>query len=257
MSGRTMSYNGRYFTGTKEDLSRARSLGVVPANLGTGLTHAPATAPDIEQINGAAPDGNGGWLVGQHNGVRIEDDTSFVVGAAPGLVVLGGGLSSQVATRADVGAARAWPNPFAAVADALNTIVTGLKRVFEQGAEGEGTAVDVTSAAQRAAISRTAETLAGNGSGVPPSTLLSDKGLGIIAGEGGNIISDQGAGIMSAEGLSFRDAQGNLIGHAGGNLISDKGLGLLGQSGGTIIAVDGPKAMPVYGGNLIGHAGGN
>lgn len=257
MSGRTMSYDGRSFQGTQEDLVRARSLGVVPANLGTGLILAPTTAPTIQQITGAAPDGNGGWLVGQHNGVHVADDTSFVVGAAPGLVALGGGLSFETAQRTDATTAEAWPNPFAAVANALNSIVTGLKRVFEQGADGEGTAAQLTSAAEQAAISQAADALTGNGAGVPPSGLLSDKGLGIIAAGGGNIITDQGAGIIATGGLNFRDAEGNLIGHAGGNLISDKGTGLIGHAGGNIIATGGLNLMPVYGGNLIGHAGGN
>lgn len=255
MSGRVMSWTGSGYAGTQEDLDRSRSLQVVPANLGTGLAGPPQAAPQISQGEGALPTADGGFVVGQHNGVVIPDDSNFVVGAAPGLLAIGGGLPSSIAARSVSPAA--WANPFAGVADFLNGIVTGLQRTFAQGsgAAGEGTAAERTSAAERAAITTSAEVLAVNGAAVPASGLISDKGIGIISTGGLNIIATGGLNIISTGGLNFRDAQGNLIGHAGGNLIGQAGGNLIGHAGGNIIATGGLNMVPVYGGNLISDKG--
>ena len=63
-------------------------------------------------------------------------------------MVIGGGLPQQVGSSSKP-VARAWPNPFQAVANMLNTIVTGLSRTFAQGADGEGTVAKKTTAADQ------------------------------------------------------------------------------------------------------------
>ncbi len=250
MAGREMVRNahGNYVS-TQADVDRARALPVVPANLGTGLSGAPVAAPDVVQAEAAYPNGDGTWTAGEHNSVSILDDTNFAVGAAPGLVAIGGGLES--AGRA----ARAWPNPFQAIADAVNHVVTGLQRAFEQGADGPGTAYERTSAEQRADIAASADALAANGAAVPPSGLISDKGLGLISDKGLGLVDLAGATLVNADGLELRDAQGNLIGQAGGNIISNDGAGLIGQAGGNVISTGGLNFTPVAGGQVISTGG--
>lgn len=251
MSGRTMTHTNGDWVGTQEDVDRAKSLPMVPANLGTGLSGAPTAPPVIVQATAAHPNGDGTWTSGQVNSVRILDDTNFAVVATDGFVDIGGGLTGQVGSSRS---ARAWPNPFQAIADAANYVATGLARAIEQGA---GTIANVTTAVQRQGIARTAEIMAANGAATPSSNLISDKGLGIISDNGGGVISTGGLNVISTGGLNLRDAQGNLIGQAGGNLIGQAGGNIISNDGAGVISTGGLNLTPVRGGNLIGQAGGN
>ncbi|HEX2893069.1 MAG TPA: hypothetical protein VHO29_03595 [Marmoricola sp.] len=222
MSGRTLTWDGTKYVGTDGDLTRARSLEVVPANLGTGLLGAPVQPPSITQISAAVPAGNG-YAVGEHNGVVVADNTNFTVGAAEGLLAIGGGFDSQVHGRRVI-ASRAWPNPFAAIADALNTIVTGLKKVLDQGASAPGRVEEELTSGDQSKLGNTAQILSDNGASAP-SGLISDKGLGVISTGGGNVISTGGGNVISTGGL-------NLIGQAGGNVISTGGGNVISTGGG-------------------------
>ncbi len=216
MSGRSLTANGKgEYRGTAADLARSRSLPLVPANLGTGLSGPPTRAPKIEQGLVASPTANG-LVAGRQNVVSIADDTNFTVGAAPGLLALGGGLPTSMGRETGP---RAFPNPFAQVANLLNGIVTGLKRVLTGDSKGTGTAAERLTPAQEQAIAQTADRLTANGAKPPAAGLISDKGLGLISKDGGNFVAKSSGTIVPLSGLALRDASGKLIGQAGGNVI--------------------------------------
>jgi hypothetical protein len=251
MSGRTLAYDGKKadFTGTDADLAKARALPVVPANLGTGLAGPPQQTAKIAQTNVLAPKGNG-YVVGKQNAVALPNDSNMVVGAGPGLITIGGGQATSVA-RAHA-RALAFGNPFAGVAQLMNGIVDGLKRVIAQGTNGLGTIASRLTAAQKASVVNTANTLSARGVPGSGAGLLSENGLGVISASS-NIISDNGASAVSLGGLNLRDSAGNLIGQAGGNLIGQAGGNLIGQAGGNVVSLEG--RLPVYGGNIISDNG--
>ncbi len=181
LGGRTLTLTDGTWVGQDSEWELFRRMPAVAANLGTGISATPTSAPRLSQGSVAKPTATG-LVAGQHNGVHIPDDSSFVVGAEPGHVYLGGGTPSSVAAeQRTAAAAGAFPNPFAPIGDFLNGIVTGLKRAFEQGSRAPGTVAQRVPAAQQENVRRTAEILTANGASTPPSGLISDKGLGVNA----------------------------------------------------------------------------
>lgn len=261
MTGRTITWDGRRYVGDQNEIDErkdggALDLPIVPAILGSGITGPPSDPPAIAQIDVAAPSAES-FVVGEHNAVHLPNDTNYFVGSASGLVTIGGGLDSQVAARQTV-ARRGWANPFQQFADWLTGILGGTQQAIESG---EGTVAENTSAADKAQIAETVDTLVQNGA-QPASGLISDKGLGLIGQAGGNLIGQAGGNVISTGGLNLiGQAGGNVISTGGLNLISDKGLGRVvpgraatGQGirigDKNVISLE-KDMMPVYGGNVI------
>jgi hypothetical protein len=255
LTGRTLTWHkkGEHYQGNQAELDRARSMPVVPATIGTGLSGEPVSAPRIQQGTALAPGSGGRLVAGQHNMVAIPDDSAYAIGAGPGLIAFGGGIDGSFAKRAGRADARQFPNPFAAIGNFVNGIVTGLSRAFQSNA---GTVAQRTSAADQQKIAATAERLAQNGVPAPPSGLISDKGLGVISTGGLNVISTGGLNVISTGGLNLiGQAGGNFIGTNTGNLIGQAGGNLIGQAGGNVIATGGGNFVPVYGGRIISDNG--
>ena len=237
MAGRriTLSTKGLYAGANEAELNFVKTLPVVPANLGSGRVGEVNSIPIIRQSDVTAFDSAGRQFTGRHNVVSVENNSDALVGAAPGLVALGGGGGQQLGRRI---AREGIPNPFSFLA----TIVGGLVSSIDNNVSNIRAAL---SGGEQAAIAAIAQAL-----NAPRSNLISDKGLGVISTGGGNLIGQAGGNLISDKGLGvISTGGGNLIGQAGGNLI--------GQAGGNIVSNDGCSCMPVYGGNVIAIGGGN
>jgi hypothetical protein len=237
MAGRriTRSSKGIYGGANQAELDFAKSLPVVPTNLGTGRVGEVGSIPVIQQATVTTVQPGGDQFTGPHNTVALPDDSQVLVGAAPGLIAAAGGDSPQAARRL----VRAGiPNPL----DFLKAIVSPLTRAIDQGVANIRTALTVS---QQALIAQTSRLI-----GQAGGNLISDKGLGVISTGGGNLIGQAGGNLISDKGLGVISVGGgNLIGQAGGNLISDKGLGVISTGGGNLV--------PVFGGRVISTGGGN
>ncbi|HEU4658122.1 MAG TPA: hypothetical protein VFR97_11370 [Capillimicrobium sp.] len=243
MAGRQIvrSTKGLYAGSVEAELELAKSLPVVPANLGSGNVGAVGSVPRVRQADVTTFDARGGQYTGSHNVVAVANDSNVLVGAAPGLVALAGGASEQAAARA---ALRQGAGPL----ELLGAIVGGLRGAIDAGVANIRTALGGT---QQAAIVAIADALR-----APTPGLISDKGLGVISTGGGNLIGQAGGNLISDNGASVISVGGgNLIGQAGGNLIGQAGGNLIGQAGGNVVAPDACGCIPVYGGKVISTGG--
>ena len=237
LAGRNIKASqGRYVGNSEEQLQFAAALPVLPANLGSGDVGEVVSVPRVQQATVTTFDAAGNPVTGQHNVVDVPNNSNVLVGAGPGLLALGGGTAAQVAGRVTAAARAGIPNPL----EFLASIVGGVKSAIDAGAANVRSAL---TGANQAAIAAIAQAL--NASG---SSLISDKGLGVISTGGGNVIGTGGLNLISDKGLGVISVGGgNLIGQAGGNLISDKGLGVISTGGGNLI--------PVFGGKVISTGG--
>jgi hypothetical protein len=235
MAGRkiTRSKKDIYAGSNEAELDLAKSLPVVPANLGTGRVGEVSAVSVLQQASVTTVNASGQQFTGPHNTVALAENSQVLVGAAPGLLAVGGGSSQQAArplARAGI------PNPL----EFLARIVAPLATAWDQGVANIRSAL---SPAQYTAIAGTASLI-----GQAGGNLISDKGLGVISTGGGNLIGQAGGNLISDKGLGVISVGGgNLIGQAGGNLISDKGLGVISTGGGNLI--------PVFGGKVISTGG--
>jgi hypothetical protein len=236
MAGRRIvrSTKGIYAGNQDSELEFAKSLPVVPANLGSGDVGEVQSVPVVRQGTVITADSAGDQFTGQYNTIDVPNNSEMLVGAAPGVVAAGGGAAGQAAR---VAARAGISNPL----DFLAAIVSPLTQAISEGAANIRSALD---AAQQAWIAQTANLIGQAGGNV-----ISDNGLGVISTGGGNLIGQAGGNLISDKGLgmiSVGDAQ--LISENGLGLISDKGLGLVAAQG---------SQMSVHGGRVISTGGGN
>jgi hypothetical protein len=214
-----------YAGNNESELEFAKGLPIVPALLGSGDTKAVTSIPRIQQTQVTTVALSGAQSTGQYNVVSVPTNSSTLVGAAPGLLAIGGGDAAQAARQQR---RLGIPNPL----EFLGAIIGPLKSAIDSGVSNIKNAL---SSPNQIAIAATANLI-----GQAGGNLISDKGLGVISVGGGNLISDKGLGVISVGG-------GNLIGRVGGNLSSDKGIG--------VIAGDACGCTPVHGGRIISRDG--
>lgn len=216
--GRTLTgWPDEGYRGDASELERCQQMEVVPANLGDGRGSAAPHTPEIGQTEAITIE-NGQIVAGTYNAVDVSGE-NVIVGAGPGLLIVGGGSpdsysggeSLQLLSHllADTGSA------FDSALSNIRTSINGID--FDR-------------------ISSTQSVLSGMGFAPAASSLLSDKGLGVIASGGGNVIASGGANVIASGG-------GNVIASGGGNVIA--------SGGGNVIASGGGNVMPVHGGRVI------
>ncbi len=169
-------------------------------------------------------------FTGQHNVVTLERTRTCWSARAPG-------CSRSAEARPDRPPDRSHGMGSRTRSGSSRMIVGGMKSAIDKGVANVRTAL---SGANQAAIAAIAQAL-----NSPSSSLISDKGLGVISTGGGNVIGTGGLNVISDKGRGvISTGGGNLIGQAGGNLI--------GQAGGNVISTGGGNLVPVFGGKVIG-----
>lgn len=188
MTGRRISRStkGLYAGANEAELDFAKSLPVVPANLGTGRVGEVTAVSAIQQATVTTIGPGGQQFTGRQNTVALPDNSEVLVGAAPGLIAAGGGGSNQVAARSMRRAGIGNPLEF------LATIVAPLTSAWDQGVANIRSAL---SQAQYAAVAGTASLI-----GQAGGNLISDKGLGVISTGGGNLVPVFGGRVISTGG---------------------------------------------------------
>jgi hypothetical protein len=237
MSGRQMVWTPAYgaWGSKKTEFEVARAFPVAPANLGTGLSGAAHVVPRIVQAGLTRYDASGREYAATGNAVSVPDDSNMIVGAAPGMVAVAGGLAEQVGRSANH--RQSFPNPFQLLGSVLGPLATAVNH-------GIGTVATALSSAQQAAVAQMGSLFTR-----PEASLISDKGLGVISSNSGGVIATDGATVIATDGAT-------LIGQAGGNLIGNSSNTLIGNSGNTLIGNSSNTLMPVRGGRIISEASG-
>jgi len=252
LTGRFMAWNKskKDFVGTSADMARSRKLRVVPALMGSGLTGPAITIATVKQdtVLGFVGDR---LHTGQHNVVEV-DNRNVLVAAAPGTILLSGGQTQGIST-AD--------NPYGQAGNLLGAVVTPLAIGI---AHKRGSVDSILPADVKQRITATAIQLQSDGVKLPISTLISDKGLGVISTGGGNVISSGGLNVIATGGGNIisrdgagltRSALGSLIGQAGGNIISSDGASIISRDSAGIISRDGAGVISSGGLNVISSGG--
>ena len=223
--GRVLTRSGSSgaYVGDATQLQHCRQMQVVPGNLGDGRGNAaPHTALPGE--TDAITIQNGQIVTGTYNAVDISGE-NIIVGDGPGMLILGGGNVESYTTG----------HPL----NMLSHLLTDLHQAVSSGVSNISTSM---STEELAKIQATKNLLDQIGYAVNPASLISDKGLGVIASGGGNLISDKGLGVIAAGG-------GNLLGAGNGSLLATNFTGVIASGGG--------NWMPMNGGAVIASGGGN
>lgn len=216
---------GRHLTGSSAggyqgdaaELNRCQRMEIVPGNLGDGRGSAVPHTASVTETEALTSE-SGTLLAGTFNAVDVSGE-NVIVGSGPGVLIIGGG--SPAGYRSN--------DP----RDLLSHLLTDIGSAFDQGVSNVKVTINRSDIDR---INATQSVLASLGYAPAASSLITDKGMGVIAAGGGNVIAAGGANVIAAGG-------GNVIAAGGGNVIA--------AGGGNVIASGALNLMPVHGGAVI------